>query len=155
MIRTLLFLLLSIPALALGQIEGKGLVCNIEGGSRETIRGFFFRTTPTPIGKQESKASMGYFNIINDKARWRSSEITKTELTPDYITIYVPDEILRGIKKPYSFDRKLGVMNGGNFPDKEALCEVFINSEDYNEEMLRLENQFQAEYDEQRVGNVL
>jgi len=152
--KTLLFLLLSIPVLAFGQIEGKGLVCNIEGGSFETIRGFIFITTPTPTGEQESKGWMGFFNISNDRAEWLSSRITKTELTPDYITIYVPDEILRS-KKSYSFDRKLGVMSGGNFPDKEALCEVFINIDDYSEEMRRLENQYQAEYDKQREGNVL
>ena len=103
---------------------------------------------------KDQKRWMNYFLLEDDVADFFFSTIVTTRLTPDNIYIYVPNETF-GSSKEYSFDMKLGVMTEGDFRDAEASCNVFMNNEDYHEKLKRLKKEYQAEYDIQRIGNIL
>jgi hypothetical protein len=146
MIRTLLFLLLSIPALAFGQIEGKGLVCNDDDGGFQTMRGFFFSTNWDSLKRNRGWAN--HLTVYRDEVSFRNHTISEYKLTPDTIQISMEEG------EEYMFYRKSGHIRGDSFQDG-AYCDVYQNEEGYQGEMERLKNQYQAQYDKKREGNVL
>jgi hypothetical protein len=148
----LTLLLLSIPSLTFGQIEGKGLVCHIEGGYFKDIRGFLFKTGP--FAGEEQKGWINFFHASEDEVFHFAHPIVGRTLTPEHIYIDVKNRFDNSSAN-FIFDRKSGKISGELFDETEGLCEVFASEEDYWAKIEQIENQYQAQYDMHRDGNKL
>ena len=124
-----------------GQIDGTGIICARDDVG--VIRGFYFDSSSVVRKK---------FNMERDKFYIREDTYTNYLTNPD--NIFWGDPI---VDVYYSFSRKDGrlVEMIDPFLRFEYSCEVVDNGEIYSDRMESIRMLKQAEYEEQREGNVL
>jgi len=133
-------------------LEGKGLICNVESGAIETLRGFSFGSDPFDDRVEDINhiGQLNSFMIMGDSVWRRNSSIQKFSSDANYIRIEINDQA-------YVMNRKNGVMVAPSYTEESGLyyCQVYQNQEAYKDELTRLNNTFQDQYDKKREGNVL